>query len=81
MPETRYNEIWDGQGHLISRIPYELSDLQLELERIQREVLASNDQALVAYQHYDNLVAAQKDKILKALLGEYIVNHRERYGG
>ena len=66
-------------GVLTAHIPYEVSDAELRLEEIDKEVNEANDNALVAYNSYANLTAAQKDKILKGLLGDYIRRHKERY--
>ena len=83
--EIRYNRIehYDQEGHLLTveEIPYEVYDAELLLEQIGNEVNEANDQALIAYQNFDNLTAAQRNKILKALLGDYIKRHPEKYGG
>ena len=38
MPETRYIEEYDGQGNMINKIPYEVSDEQLADEAEEREL-------------------------------------------
>ena len=38
MPETRYIQEYDGQGNMINKIPYEVSDEQLTDEAKEREL-------------------------------------------
>ena len=52
---------------------------ELAVEAVEQETAQANDQALVAYQNYGNLSLAQKDIILKALLGDFISRNRDRY--
>jgi len=38
MPETRYIEEYDNQGNIINKIPYEVSDEELEREQTERDI-------------------------------------------
>lgn len=79
MPETRCVKVYeDGipTGEENCRV---VSDQELAIEAIERETAEINDQALVAYQHWGSLTIAQKDRVLKALLGEFISRHRSNY--
>lgn len=71
----------EPHGTLVFDTPVPMSSREMELEAIAEEVSAANDLALQAYQHWDSLTLAQKDKALKMLLGEYIVRHKENYSG
>ena len=78
MSETGYIiEFEDGVA--VSRIPYEVSDEELAVEVVEAETKEANDSALIAYQNYGNLTIAQKDRILKGLLGDFISRHRGNY--
>jgi len=80
MAETRYIEVYDGiNPEPIERIPYEISEEELQLEQVKNEVKEVNDNALNAYLHYDSLTLAQKDIVLKALLGDFISRNRGNY--
>lgn len=59
--------------------PIPKSAEELVVEAVEQETAQANDQALVAYQNYGNLSLAQKDIILKALLGDFISRNRDRY--
>ena len=63
MPETRYIEEYDGKGNLVNKIPYEISDEQLE-----REFNDVHTQAILALNNWSSLTAKQKDTILKNLV-------------
>lgn len=39
MPETRYIEEYDNQGNVIKKIPYEVSNGELERERAEQTVV------------------------------------------
>ena len=45
MPETRYIEEYDGQGNMINKIPYEVSDEQLANEA-EEKALAKVDELI-----------------------------------
>lgn len=79
MPETRYIEEYDNQGNIINRIPYEVSDAELAIEAVEAETSEANDNALIAYQNFGNLTLAQKNRILKGLLGDFISRNRGDY--
>lgn len=90
MPETRYRKGYTYPADMpaadkipanatIVQEPYEVSDAQLALEAIEKETLTANDQAKAAYLNWANLTATQKDKVQKALLGDYIGRNKEKY--
>jgi len=56
-----------------------VADAELSVEAAEAETAQANDQALVAYQGWANLTLAQKDRVLKTLLGDFISRHREHY--
>jgi len=37
MPEIRYREVYDNEGNIIAREPYEVSDEQLRIEELLRK--------------------------------------------
>lgn len=74
MPETRYIKEFDNQGNLINQIPYEVSDEQLLIEQLGAESNSYHTLAVQAYNGWASLTAAQKDKILKFLLGYYLAS-------
>mgnify|MGYP001569826039 CR=1 FL=1 len=57
----------------------EVSDAELAVEAAEAETARANDQALVAWQRWNMLTSAQKDLVLKTLLGDFISRHREQY--
>lgn len=61
MSETRYVEEYDNQGNVINRIPYEVSDEELERERAEKVVteLSTLSDA--------ELTTSQLRKLVKAL--------------
>ena len=61
MPETRYIEEYDNQGNIINKIPYEVSDEELEREKAEETV--SELSALAD----EDLRPPQVGKFLKAL--------------
>ena len=61
MPETRYIEEYDNQGNIINKIPYEVSDE--ELERETAEEVISELSALTD----EDLKPPQVGRFLKAL--------------
>jgi len=79
MSETRYIEEYDGNGSLVNKIPYEVSDGELAIEAVEAETREANDQALVAYQNFGSLSLTQKNRVLKALLGDFIIRNKGRY--
>jgi len=81
MPETRIETEAYSEGKLVETITREVSDEELAVEAIERVTREANDQALVAYQNWDNLTLAQKEKVLKGLLGDFISRNRDRYIG
>ncbi len=61
MPETRYIDEYDNNGNVINKIPYEVSDEELELEAAEKaidELSALKD---------DDLTIPQAARFLKAL--------------
>ncbi len=52
---------------------------ELAVIAIEAETAAANDNALAAYQVWGNLTLAQKDRVLKGLLGDFISRHRGNY--
>ena len=68
-------------GVEVNRIPFEISDSEVEVSQVETETKKANDNALLAYRNYDNLTLAQKDRILKGLLGDFIHRNRENYIG
>ena len=71
MPETRYyREYTDGV--LTLELPFEVSDAQLFTERLAKEANENHVLALAAYKNYGSLTVAQKDQVLKFLLGFYL---------
>lgn len=61
MPETRYIEEYDNQGNIINKIPYEVSDEELEREKAEEAI--SKLSALAD----EDLRPPQVGKFLKAL--------------
>jgi len=61
MPETRYIEEYDNQGNIINRIPYEVSDEEVEREKAEETI--SELSALAD----DDLKPPQVGRFLKAL--------------
>jgi len=61
MPETRYIEEYDNQGNIINKIPYEVSDEELEREKAEEAI--SELSALAD----EDLKPPQVGKFLKAL--------------
>lgn len=61
MPETRYIEEYDNQGNIINRIPYEVSDEEVEREKAEETI--SELSALAD----DDLKTPQVGRFLKAL--------------
>lgn len=61
MPETRYIEEYDNQGNIINKIPYEVSDEELEREKAEETI--SELSALAD----EDLRPPQVGKFLKAL--------------
>lgn len=61
MPETRYIEEYDNQGNIINKIPYEVSDEELEREAAEEAI--SELSALAD----EDLKPPQIGKFLKAL--------------
>ena len=78
MTETRYTKRYKNSV-LVEEIPYEVSDEELEIERVESATSEANDNALVAYQNFDSLTLAQKNRILKGLLGDFISRNRDNY--
>lgn len=81
MPETRYVEEYDNEGNVINRIPYEVSDEQLHLENLEKENNEAHMLLLQAYRNFDTLTAAQVKQVVRALLRDYIVSHKDWYLG
>ncbi len=79
MAETRVVKRIFKDGELIEEITTEISDEQLAVEQMEAEVQKANDNALNAYQNFDSLTPAQKNKILKGLLGDFIHRNRDNY--
>ncbi len=73
MPETRYIEEFDSQGNVINRIPYEVSDEQLLLERLEKECNEFHKIALDNIVDFDKLKPKEKDELLLMLAKFYIV--------
>lgn len=61
MPETRYIEEYDNQGNIINKIPYGVSDEELEREKAEETI--SELSALAD----EDLKPPQVGKFLKAL--------------
>lgn len=61
MPETRYIEEYDNQGNIINRIPYEVSDEEVEREKAEETI--SELSALAD----EDLKPPQVGRFLKAL--------------
>lgn len=61
MPETRYIDEYDNQGNIINKIPYEVSDEELEREKAEETL--SELSALAD----EDLKLPQVGKFLKAL--------------
>lgn len=61
MPETRYIEEYDNQGNIINKIPYEVSDEELEREKAEETI--SELSALAD----EDLKPPQVGRFLKAL--------------
>jgi len=61
MPETRYIEEYDNQGNIINKIPYGVSDEELEREKAEETI--SELSALAD----EDLRPPQVGKFLKAL--------------
>jgi len=59
--------------------PIPPTDGELAVIAIEQETAEANDQALVAYQNFDTLTLAQKNKVLKGLLGDFISRNRGNY--
>ena len=66
-------------GVEVNQVPYEVPDGELVIEAIEAETAEANDNALIAYQNFDDLTLAQKNRILKGLLGDFISRHRDNY--
>jgi len=88
MPEIRIVSTTYGLGgydptkpnnNLVAQETREVSDAELAVEAAEAETAQANDQALVAYQGWGSLTLAQKDRVLKALLGDFIARHRGNY--
>lgn len=79
MPEVVVETVYDSEGNIIEQITKDVPQEELEINQVEVEVDEANDQALAAYQSWDNLTMAQKDRVLKALLGDYISRNRHRY--
>ena len=75
---TRFIEEYQG-GVVVARVPYEVSDGELAVEAVEAETAQANDQALTVYQGWAGLTLAQKDRVLKILLRDFISRHRENY--
>lgn len=78
MPETRYIETYEN-GEVVSREPYTVSDEELAIEQVRAETSEANDNALTAYLNFDKLTLAQKNRVLKGLLGDFIGRNRQNY--
>ncbi len=61
MPETRYIDEYDNNGNAINRIPYEVSDDELELEAVEKAI-----DELLTLKDAD-LTVPQAARFLKAL--------------
>ena len=61
MPETRYIDEYDNQGNIINKIPYEVSDEELEREKAEETI--SELSALTD----EDLKPLQVGRFLKAL--------------
>jgi hypothetical protein len=90
MPETRYIDSYSWPAGTpaadkipanatITQTPYEVSDAELALEAITAETTIENDKAKVAWDNWAGLSLAQKDRVLKGLLGEYIGRNKDKY--
>jgi len=68
MPETRYiREYTDGE--LSSEVPYEVSDEQLRKEELDHQFNEVHVAGLLAYNNWGSVTSAQKDTVLKNILG------------
>uniref|UniRef100_A0A6M3K909 Uncharacterized protein n=1 Tax=viral metagenome TaxID=1070528 RepID=A0A6M3K909_9ZZZZ len=69
MPETRYiREYTDGE--LSSEVPYEVSDEQLRKEELDHQFNEVHAVVgLLAYNNWGSVTSAQKDTVLKNILG------------
>ena len=88
MPEKRVIETIYGVGgydptkpnnNIIEQVTAVISDAQLAIEAAEAETKAANDQAMVAYKNFASLSLAQRNTVLKALLGDFISRHKENY--
>lgn len=69
MPETRYIEVYDSDGNLVAREPYEISDAELTQEILDAHFNDIHTAALSLYADWDTVTLQQKDRILRELLG------------
>ena len=73
MAETGYNEVYDSQGNLVESAPFVISDDQLLVRDLTKESNEYHTLALQALRNWGSLTLPQKDKVLKFLLGFYLV--------
>lgn len=69
MPETRYVKVHDGEGNVVAEEPYEVSDEELHEEALVHQFNDAHVQGLQAYNNWGSLTTAQRNIILKNLLG------------
>lgn len=80
LPNQRGTRLEDGKGNFLGyENVYEVSDEELLIEQIETETEEANDQALWAYTNFDSLNDAQRKKVLKGLLGDFISRNRGNY--
>jgi len=69
MPETGHHETYDSQGNVIEDIPFTVTDEQILVRDIRVTSNSYHTRAIQAYNNWGNLTLAQKDTILKEILG------------
>lgn len=79
MTETRCTKVYKDGVFVGEEDCREVSDEELQIEQVEAECKEANDQALNAYLNYDSLTKAQKEKVLKGLLGDFISRNRGNY--
>lgn len=73
MPEIGYHETFDKDGNVIESIPFEVSDDELLMRELEKEANDYHNKALQAFKNWDKLTTQEKSKIVKFLLGFYLV--------
>lgn len=68
MPETREIVTYNSKGKVVERVPYEVSDEELELEGLDKDIQSYIETGRAALKDWSTLTAAQKYEALKFVL-------------